>query len=123
MDHHIKTKLFLCISLIICYTGYAVAQIDSEIPIADYVFETIEVPGVDFLEVAASNDFGDYAGNTRGPDGKKKVGFTLIDGVFQNVRLSRIPEYLFLCTRQHRKSSRTLQRYGWTLPRCYHGRW
>ena len=60
-----------------------VAQIDSEIPIADYVFETIEVPGVDFLEVAASNDFGDYAGNTRGPDGKKKVGFTLIDGVFK----------------------------------------
>ena len=82
MDHHIKTKLFLFISLMICYTGYAVAQIDSEIPIADYVFETIEVPGVDFLEVAASNDFGDYAGNTRGPDGKKKVGFTLIDGVF-----------------------------------------
>ena len=30
-----------------------------------YTFETIEVPGVDFLEVAASNDFGDYAGNTR----------------------------------------------------------
>ena len=75
-------KLSLFISLMICLTGYAVAQIDSEIPIADYVFETIEVPGVDFLEVAASNDFGDYAGNTRGPDGKKKVGFTLIDGVF-----------------------------------------
>ena len=59
-----------------------VAQMDPEIPIADYVFETIEVPGVDFLEVAASNDFGDYAGNTLGPDGKKKIGFTLIDGVF-----------------------------------------
>ena len=83
MTHHISMKLSLFISLMICLTGYAVAQIDSEIPIADYVFETIEVPGVDFLEVAASNDFGDYAGNTRGPDGKKKVGFTLIDGVFQ----------------------------------------
>ena len=83
MTHHIRIKLSLFISLMSCLTGYAVAQIDSEIPIADYVFETIEVPGVDFLEVAASNDFGDYAGNTLGPDGKKKVGFTLIDGVFQ----------------------------------------
>ena len=47
-----------------------------------YTFETIEVPGVNFLEVAASNDFGDYAGNTRSPDGKKTIGFTLIGGVF-----------------------------------------
>ena len=83
MTHHIRIKLPLLISLIICLTGHAVAQIDSEIPIADYVFETIEVPGVDFLEVAASNDFGDYAGNALGPDGKKKIGFTLIDGVFK----------------------------------------
>ena len=82
MDLHIKTKLTLFISLIVCFTGYAVAQVDTEIPIADYTFETIEVPGVDFLEVAASNDFGDYAGNTRSPDGEKTIGFTLIDGVF-----------------------------------------
>jgi len=53
------------------------------VPVSDvYTFETIEVPGVDFLEVAASSDFGDYAGNTRSPDGKKTIGFTLIDGVF-----------------------------------------
>ena len=58
------------------------AQVNTETPIADYTFETIEVPGVDFLEVAASNDFGDYAGNTRSPDGEKTIGFTLIDGVF-----------------------------------------
>ena len=32
--------------------------------------------------MAASNDFGDYAGNTRSPDGEKTIGFTLIDGVF-----------------------------------------
>ena len=83
MDHHIKTKLSLLLGLIICFTGYTVAGVCAQIPIADYTFETIEVPGVDFLEVAASNDFGDYAGNTRGPDGKKKVGFTLIDGVFK----------------------------------------
>ena len=48
----------------------------------DYTFETIDVPGVDFLELTASSDFGDYAGNTRSADGQKIVGFTLIDGVF-----------------------------------------
>ena len=83
MNHNIKTKLPVFISLMLsCFMGYAVAQIDSETPTADYVFETIEVPGVDVLEVAASNDFGDYAGNTRSPDGEKTIGFTLIDGVF-----------------------------------------
>ena len=49
---------------------------------ADYIFETIEVPGVDFLELTSTNDLGHYAGNTRSPDGEKIVGFTLIDGVF-----------------------------------------
>ena len=83
MNHNIKTKLPLFITLIICFIGYAVAQISAEIPIADYIFETIEVPGIDFLEVAASNDFGDYAGNTRIPDGEKTIGFTLIDGFFK----------------------------------------
>ena len=82
MDHHIKAKLPLFICLIICFIGYAVARVDAETPIAGYIFESIEVPGVDFLEVAASNDFGDYAGNTRSPDGEKIIGFTLIDGVF-----------------------------------------
>ena len=82
MDHHIKAKCPLFIFLIICFIGYAVAPVDAETPIADYTFETIEVPGVDFLEIAASNDFGDYAGNTRSPDGGKIIGFTLIDDVF-----------------------------------------
>ena len=82
MDHHIKAKHPLFIFLIICFIGYAVAPVDAETPIADYTFETIEVPGVDFLEIAASNDFGDYAGNTRSPDGGKIIGFTLIDDVF-----------------------------------------
>ena len=48
----------------------------------DYTFERIEVPGVDFLELTASNDFEDYAGNTLSADGEKMVGFTLIHGVF-----------------------------------------
>ena len=47
-----------------------------------YVFETIDVPGVEFLELTASSDFEDYAGNTRNADGKE-VAFTLIDGVFK----------------------------------------
>ena len=82
MHHYIKTALIFFICLIPCFTGYAVAQVRTDTPTADYIFETIEVPGVDFLEVAASNDFGDYAGNTRSPDGEKTIGFTLIDGVF-----------------------------------------
>ncbi len=51
-------------------------------PDLSYTFESIDVPGVEFLGVTASSDFGDYAGNTRSPDGEKIVGFTLIDGVF-----------------------------------------
>ncbi len=51
-------------------------------PDLSYTFESIDVPGVDFLGVTASSDFFDYAGNMRGPDGEKDVAFTLIDGVF-----------------------------------------
>ena len=82
MDHLIKTKLPLFICLIICFAGYAVAQVDTETPTADYTFESIDVPGVDFLEATSSNDFGHYAGNTRKPNDDKIIGFTLIDGVF-----------------------------------------
>ncbi len=48
-----------------------------------YVFESIDVPGVEYLELTASSDFGDYAGNTKSADGKKTVAFTLINGVFK----------------------------------------
>ena len=82
MNHYTKIALILSVCLIICFIADTVAQVRTDTPIADYIFETIEVPGVDFLEVAASNDFGDYAGNTRSPDGEKTIGFTLIDGVF-----------------------------------------
>ena len=51
-------------------------------PKLNYTFESIDVPGVDFLAVTASSDFEDYAGNMRGSDGEKDVAFTLIDGVF-----------------------------------------
>ena len=48
----------------------------------NYTFESINVPGVDYLALTASSDFEDYAGYTRSPDGKT-VAFTLIDGVFR----------------------------------------
>lgn len=47
----------------------------------EYIFETIEVPGVDFLELTSTNDLGHFAGNTLSPDGEKTIGFTLVDGV------------------------------------------
>ena len=48
MAQKIKTKLPWFICLIVCFTGYALAQVETEIPIADYTFETVEVSGVDF---------------------------------------------------------------------------
>ena len=48
----------------------------------NFVFESINVPGVDFLALTASSDFEDYAGYTKSADGEKEVAFTLIDGVF-----------------------------------------
>ena len=46
-----------------------------------YTYESIDVPGVDFLALTASSDFEDYAGYTKSADGKE-VAFTIIDGVF-----------------------------------------
>ena len=51
-------------------------------PEFNYTYESIDVPGVDFLALTASSDFGGYAGYARSPDGEKEVAFTLIDGVF-----------------------------------------
>ena len=55
----------------------------------EYIFETIEEPGVNFLELTSTNDLGHYAGNTLSPDGEKTIGFTLIDGVFSTYDVSR----------------------------------
>ena len=87
MHTQIKSScLFYIFTMFLCLNSFfllnSTAQVNTETPIADYTFETLEVPGVDFLEVTASNDFGDYAGNTRSPDGEKTVGFTVIDSVF-----------------------------------------
>ena len=48
-----------------------------------YTFESIDVPGVDYLSLTASSDYQDYAGYTKSPDGEKMVAFTLINGVFK----------------------------------------
>ena len=74
--------LFLCLSPF--FARNPAAQADDE-PVgisANYTFETINVPGVQFLAVTASSDFEDYAGNTKSADGERDVAFTLIDGVF-----------------------------------------
>ena len=65
-----------------------------------YTFESIDVPGVDFLALTASSDFEDYAGNTRSPDGEKMVGFTLIDGIFTTHDFPGGTRHLFLRARQ-----------------------
>ncbi len=76
--------LFLCLNSIFLHDTDA--QTDNELasdsPEFVYTYESIDVPGVDFLALTASSDFEDYAGYTRSADGDKAVAFTLIDGVF-----------------------------------------
>ena len=82
--------LFYTFTLMMClnslFIGNTAAQVSDGPGVGsaseNYTFETIEVPGVDFLALTASSDFEDYAGYTKSADGQKDVGFTLIDGVF-----------------------------------------
>ena len=91
MHTHMRPSfLFYTFTFFLCLSAFclknATAQVGDEPVVApanaNYTFETIDVPGVDFLAVTASSDFEDYAGNTPSADGEKMVGFTLIDGVF-----------------------------------------
>ena len=91
MRIQIKTSfLFYPLTLFLCVSSFFLmnteAQDDAALITASasdtYTFETIDVPGVDFLQLSASSDFGDYAGSTQSADGEKMVAFTLIDGVF-----------------------------------------
>ena len=78
------------LALVLCFNsvfvGNSAAQDNTEsavLPVSDaYTFETIDVPGEDFLAITASSDFEDYAGYTKSADGEKEVAFTLIEGVF-----------------------------------------
>ncbi len=91
MQNKIKTSiLFYMFTLFLCLNCFfvenTVAQDNAEsadaLASANYTFETIDVPGVEFLQLSASSDFGDYAGSTRSANGEKIVAFTLIDGIF-----------------------------------------
>ena len=81
--------LFYTFTLFVCLNSFflensAAQGTDEPVGIsANYTFETIDVPGVEFLALAASSDFEDYAGYTLSPDGEKEVAFTLIDDVFE----------------------------------------
>ena len=88
MQNQIKTSfLFIIFTLFMCFNSFFIgntaAQVNTASASDNYTFETIDVPGVDFLALSASSDFEDYAGNTPSADGEKMVGFTLIDGVFE----------------------------------------
>ena len=87
MHTQIKNSfLFFTFTLFLCFNSFFVMNAAAQGGIAsasdNYTFETIDVPGVDFLAVTASSDFEDYAGYTKSADGQKEVAFTLIDGVF-----------------------------------------
>ncbi len=91
MHTRFRSSLLLCaFTLLVCFNTLflpnATAQVNNTPDVApanaNYTFETIDVPGVEFLALAASSDFEDYAGYTLSTDGEKEVAFTLIDGVF-----------------------------------------
>ena len=87
----IKTSFLFCtFTLFLCLNSFFLSNTDAQTdneptprpPEFTFTYESIEVPGVDFLALTASSDFEDYAGYTKSADGEKMVGFTLIDGVF-----------------------------------------
>ena len=72
--------LFMCLNAI--FVLNTIAQVNTTSASDNYTFETIEVPGVDFLSVTSSSDFEDYGGYTKSADDGKIVAFTIIDGDF-----------------------------------------
>ena len=86
MNTQIKTSfLFYTFTLFLCLNTFFLINTPAQVGESasdNYTFETIDVPGVDFLALTASSDFEDYAGYTKNADGEKMVAFTLINGVF-----------------------------------------
>ncbi len=86
MYTHMKTSfLFYTFTVLMCFNFLFLINTPAQLveSVSDnYTFETIDIPDVEFLAVAASSDFEDYAGYTKSADGEKDVAFTLIDGVF-----------------------------------------
>ena len=62
--------LFYMFTLFLCFNSFFLADTAAQ-DNTNYTFETIDVPGVDFLAVTASSDFEDYAGYTKSADGEK----------------------------------------------------
>ena len=87
MQNKIKTNSVLyTFTLFMCLNSFflmnAAAQGGTTSVSDNYTFETIKVPGVDFLALTSSSDFEDYGGYTKRADDGKIVAFTLIDGDF-----------------------------------------
>ncbi len=80
------SSLFNIFTLLVClniiFILNTAAQDKNQSIKVNYTYESIDVPGVDFLALTASSDFGDYAGFTKSTDGRKEIAFTLINGVF-----------------------------------------
>ena len=92
-------------------------------PDLSYTFESIDVPGVDFLAVTASSDFFDYAGNMRGPDGEKDVAFTLIDGVFTTYDFPGSQGTYFYALGNNGIAAGHYKDSDGLFPRCYLRKW
>ena len=86
MRTQIKTRfLFFTFTLFLCLNSFFLINTPAQAGGSasdNYTFETIDVPGVDFLALTSSSDFEDYGGYTQRADDGKTVAFTLIDGVF-----------------------------------------
>ena len=70
MQNQIRTSfLFYTFTLLICLNTFFIRNIAAQVSTTsasdNYTFETVDVPGVDFLGLAASSDFEDYAGYLR----------------------------------------------------------
>ena len=91
-------------------------------PEFDFTYESINVPGVDFLALTASSDFEDYAGYTRTPNGEKEVAFTLSDGVFATYDFPDSQGTYFYALGNNGVSCRPLQRWRRPVPRCHPGK-
>ena len=77
MHTHIKTSfLFYTFTLLIGFNSLFLINTPAQVgdgpaigsASENYTFETIDVPGVDFLALTASSDFEDYAGYTKSAD-------------------------------------------------------
>ena len=127
MYTYLKTRfLFYTFTLLMCFNAFFLMNTSAQVveSISDsYTFETIEVPDVDFLAVAASSDFEDYAGYTKREDDEKIVAFTLIDGVFMTYDFPGAQETRFYALGNNGNAAGYYVDSEGTSPRCRLGKW